>query len=96
MLLRHIKIHQNDLGLVLRNQDVLGLDISVHYLLLVQVVDTLKDLLEKFLGVLLGVSAGAGDFVKDFRSVDELYNLVNNVFEVVDKDLLRVHDVLVF
>lgn len=65
----------------------------MHYFLRVQVVDALKDLLEQFLGVLLRVSAGAGDFVKDFRSVDELYNLVNNVLEIVDKDLFCVYDV---
>jgi hypothetical protein len=63
--LRNVEVDQDDLGLVLGNEDVLGLDIPVHYLLGMQVVDALKDLPKEVLGVALGIGARAGDFVED-------------------------------
>lgn len=64
--------HQRRMGIGGNEQQVLGLEISVHNVLAVQVIDGLEDVLHGLSGILFGELAIIADSVEELASGSEL------------------------
>jgi hypothetical protein len=74
--------HEVRFGVSVKVQKVLGLEISVNNVVLVEEIDSKKNLLDSFGGILLGELALFADTVKKLAAGSELRNNVELVLVV--------------
>lgn len=91
-----IKVNENYALFVFGYQDVGGLDVSMAHVRLMQVGDTLEQLLVKRLHVLLIVGTGVCQIIKDLLALNVLHDLLYLILEFVIEHFNYSHNVSVF